>query len=197
MNKNLSVLYRISHYLLPNWIRAKKRPSPVSNVFFIHLETMKAILRRYRTTDSEVVKGLFEEFVEYHSRIDSSFKKIDGHGDCFVDYVESFVNSNEKCCVVAIVNESVVGYCISIVERKPPVYPIPAFGYIDNLCVSIDFQKKGIGTLLLKDAVARFKSKGIERIECFVALGNPKSTRFWRKMNFVPFMEQMYLPLDI
>lgn len=157
---------------------------------------MKITLRQYRTIDSESVKRLFEEFVEYHSQIDSSFKKIDSHGECFIEYVESFKDLDEKYCVVAVVNELVVGYCVSTVEKKPPVYPTPTFGYIDNLCVSNDFQRKGIGTLLFKDAVARFKSKGIERTECAIAIGNPKSTRFWRKMNFVPFMEQMYLSID-
>ena len=157
---------------------------------------MNVILRQYRKTDSECIKRLFEEFVEYHSQIDSSFKKIDSHGECFVEYIESFESSKDKHCVVAVVDDSVVGYCASIVEKKPPVYRISTFGYIDNLCVSNNFQKKGIGTLLFNDAVERFKSKGINRIECFVALGNPKAIRFWRKMNFVPFMEQMYLSLD-
>jgi ribosomal protein S18 acetylase RimI-like enzyme len=157
---------------------------------------MQIKLRQYRSTDSDSVKKLFEDFVEYHSRIDSGFKKIDSHGECFIEYIESFKNSNKKYCIVAVVNELVVGYCVSIVERKPAVYLTPTFGYIDNLCVSNDFQKKGIGTLLLKDALERFKSEGITRTECSVALGNPKSTRFWRKMNFVPFMEQMYLSID-
>lgn len=157
---------------------------------------MKVKLRQYKPGDSESVKRLFEEFVEYHSKIDSSFEKIDSHGECFIEYVESFEGSNEKYCVVAIINESVVGYCVSSVERKPPVYPTPTFGYIDNLCVSSDFQKMGVGTLLFNDAVAKLKSKGINRIECFVALGNSKSTKFWRKMNFVPFMEQMYLSIE-
>jgi ribosomal protein S18 acetylase RimI-like enzyme len=156
---------------------------------------MNVILRQYRKTDSECIKRLFEEFVEYHSQIDSSFKKIDSHGECFVEYIESFEDLDNKYCVVAVVDDSVVGYCVSIAEKKPPVYPIPKFGYIDNLCVSNNFQKKGIGTLLFNDAVERFKLEGIKRIECFVALGNLKSTRFWRKMNFVPFMEQMYLSL--
>lgn len=157
---------------------------------------MKVELRKYETSDSESVKRLFEEFVEYHSKIDSSFRKVDSHGECFVEYVESFEGSSEKVCVVAVVNESVVGYCVSAVERKPPIYPTRMVGCIDNLCVSNDFQKMGVGTLLLEDAVARFRSKGIKRVECFVALGNPKSTRFWRKMNFVPFMEHMYRAID-
>ncbi len=158
---------------------------------------MKVLLRQYKKTDSEDVKKLYEEFVEYHTRIDSSFEKIDEHGDNFIDYIDFFESSNEKCCIVAVVSGSVVGYCVSIIERKPPVYPTPTFGYIDNLCVLKAFQKMGIGTLLLKDTITRFQSKGVERIECFAALGNPKSTRFWRKMGFTPFMEQMYLKITL
>lgn len=150
-------------------------------------------LRQFKEADHETLKALFEEFVEYHAQFDDSFKKIENHGDCFVDYVKSMKNDESKNCIVAELNGEVVGYCISTIEIKPPVYPQPAYGYIDNLCVSAFSQNLGIGTQLFEDAIERFKLKGIERIECMVALGNPKSAKFWRKMKFKPFMEQMYI----
>jgi ribosomal protein S18 acetylase RimI-like enzyme len=156
---------------------------------------MSTKLRKFEETDLETLKTLFEEFVEYHSQFDDSFRKIQNHGDCFVDYVMSMNNDESKNCIVAEMNGEVVGYCIYTIERKPPVYPQPVYGYIDNLCVSSLNQNMGIGTKLLEDAVERLRSEGIERIECMVAIGNPKSTKFWRKMKFKTFMEQMYISM--
>ncbi len=153
-------------------------------------------LRLYEKSDGESVKKLFEEFVEYHSRIDSCFEKIEKHDECFIEYIESAEAADDQFCIVAVQDGEVAGYCRCAVEQKPPIYPKPSFGYIDNLCVSERHQRKGIGTLLVRDAVARFKAKGIERVECFYALGNPKSKAFWYKMDFKPFMEQMALAIE-
>ena len=139
---------------------------------------------------------LYEEFVAYHSQFDASFLKIENHGEQFVTYADSFVGCSDKFCIVAEVDNLVVGYCLSMIEQKPPVYPNPQFGYIDNLSVSLKYQRRGIGAALFDDAVKRFKSLNIDRIECYVAMENPKSTAFWKKMNFRPFMAHMYLSLS-
>jgi len=80
-------------------------------------------------------------------------------------------------------------------STKPPIYPTPTFGYIDNICVLNKYQKNGIGSLLLEDAIKWFKKKDINRIECFAATANIKSTSFWSKMGFKVFMEQFYMNL--
>lgn len=82
-----------------------------------------------------------------------------------------------------------------VIEEKPPVYPTPAFGYVDNLCIMESYQRQGIASKLVQHTKEWFVQKGITRMECFVATKNPTSTSFWRKMGFQPMMEQMYINL--
>jgi len=46
-----------------------------------------------------------------------------------------------------------------------------------------------------ESAKSWLQSKGISRIELFAAITNPKSTRFWRKLGLVPYLEQMYIEI--
>ena len=153
-------------------------------------------MRPYKKIDAPKMRQLYEEFVAYHSQFDPSFLKIENHGEQFVEYANSFLGCTDKFCIVAELETKVVGYCLSLIEQKPPVYPNPKFGYIDNLCVSSKFQRRGIGAALFDDAVKRFRSLDINRVECYVAMENPKSTAFWQKMHFKPFMAHMYLSLE-
>ena len=156
---------------------------------------MNTIVRKYTSADSESIKELFSQFVKYHTKFDDSFVKVKGHENLFIDYIDSSITKESFNCAVAEIQKKVVGYCVSKIEEKPPLYPKPQYGYIDNLCTLEDYQRQGIGLYLVQDAIAWFKKMGVTRIECYAAIKNPKSTSFWRKVGFQPLMEQLYFQL--
>lgn len=156
---------------------------------------MEIEIREYLKSDASEVKLIFAEFVDYHSKLDNCFCKIASHCDKFIEFIETGIEMNKDHVAVAKFNNEIVGYCISKIEHKPPIYPVPTFGYIDNIGVLSEQQNKGIGSMLLDDAVNWFMKNDIKRIECFAATSNIKSTSFWRKMGFNVFMEQLYLDL--
>ncbi len=156
---------------------------------------MKIEIRDYTSNDALQIKTIFAEFVEYHSKLDNCFCKIDTHCEKFIEFIEMNISKNNDHVAVAEFNSKIVGYCISKIEHKPPIYPTPTYGYIDNLGVLNDCQRQGAGSLLLTDSIDWFKKNGIKRVECFAATSNIKSTNFWRKMGFNVYMEQMYLNL--
>ncbi len=157
-------------------------------------ETTPAV-RRCETRDLAAVKDLFREFVEYHSAMDPSFVKVRGYGDLFVRYIEDNMNGENSLVLVAECGEAVVGYCLGQIMEKPPVYPEPRYGYIDNIAVREGYQRKGIGAMLVREMCRWFASRDLRRVEVFAAVKNPKSTSFWRKMGYAAFLEQMYSPL--
>ena len=161
------------------------------------IEINEAEFRKYESRDAMALKELYGQFVKYHSRFDSSFAKVKGHEDMFNNWVESSVSDETFNCMVAIVDRQVVGYCVSEIREKPPVYPEKLFGYFVNLCVSEGYQRQGLGQQLVKHVIAWFTSKGINRLEVEATVKNPKSTAFWRKMRFQPLTEQLYLNLKV
>ena len=158
-------------------------------------EEMKAVVRKYSNEDSASIKVLFSQFVNYHMKFDNSFVKVKENEILFLEYIDSSISEDSFNCSVAEIEDKVVGYCVSKIEEKPPVYPDPTYGYIENLCTSEEYQRQGIGLLLVQDAFAWFKTRDVSRIECFAAIQNPKSTSFWRKLGFQSIMEQMYFQI--
>jgi ribosomal protein S18 acetylase RimI-like enzyme len=152
-------------------------------------------IRSCAEDDMVAVQSLFSEFVQYHAEHELSFNKVPHHEAVFAGYVRENMAKDTARMLIAEFEGQVVGYCLCQIQEKPPVYEQPVYGYIDNIAVREGFQHLGIGTKLFESAKSWFQSKGISRIELFAAISNPKSTRFWRKIGFVPYTEQMYMEI--
>lgn len=152
---------------------------------------MKPRIRQYAIDDSEAVRDLYIEFVNYHAQLDPYFQKVEDHPDLFIKYLNENCHNEQYNIMVAEVEGQVIAYCVSSIDVKPPVYPDRKYGYIDNICVRDAFQNQGVGSQLLREIRSWFIEKGVRQMECFAAVSNPKSTTFWRKMGFQPLMEQL------
>ncbi len=155
--------------------------------------TNDVVVRKCEALDLDGIKPVFREFVAFHAGIDSSFVKVEKHEELFTDFIRGYLDSETSMVLVAVRRDELIGYCIGMIQEKPPVYPEPRYGYVDNICVLEKHQRSGTGKLLFEEMMRWFKSRGTKRIEMFAALGNEKSTAFWRKMGFIPYLEEMYL----
>ena len=103
---------------------------------------------------------------------------------------------SEKCLILVAEHDCrVIGYCISVVTKKPRIYKFRDYGLIDMVAVSKDWRNKGVGERLVKMSFDWFRSKGIRRVEVEVAVCNEVSMAFWKKMKFVAYEEKQYLML--
>lgn len=153
------------------------------------------VIRKCAISDLDRIKPIFREFVAYHAGLESSFIKVENHEEFFAEFISGHLDSETNMVLVAIYRGELIGYCIGMIQEKPPVYPDPRYGYVDNLCVLEKHQRCGAGRLLFEEMMRWFASKGIHRIEIFAAIGNKKSTSFWGKMGFTPYLEEMYLKI--
>lgn len=152
-------------------------------------------IRKYKTSDAQSVKIIFKEFVKFHVKCDPSFRKLKNHDGFFIKYIDKNLKSNKAIMYVAELDYEVVGYCLGIIQEKPPVYKSPVYGYIDNIAVLEKYQNNGIGEKLFIKIKNWFKRKKINRIELFVVIKNDKSTNFWYKMGLKKSMEQLFIDL--
>ncbi len=142
--------------------------------------------------DLEQIKGIFQEFVAFHTALDHVFAKIDGHETMFAEYVKSLIEREDATVFVADDNGDIAGYIIGIIQNKPPVYLKPVYGFIDSTAVKESYQRQGTGTMMFQAIRDWFSDQGIEHVELYAALMNPKSTSFWRKMGFASYLEALY-----
>ncbi len=152
-------------------------------------------IRPYQKSDSPAVKSIFKEFVKYHVKCDPCFKKLNNHDRLFINYIDKTLKSGTSVMYVAELNDEIVGYCLGVIQNKPPIYTSPRYGYIDNIAVLEKYQNNGIGELLFTRTKAWFKKHKIRRIELFVAVKNNKSTSFWKKMGLTKYIEQLYIEI--
>ena len=80
-----------------------------------------------------------------------------------------------------------------------PKYPIPTVT-LGRLAVHIDEQGKGIGAMLLKDALYKILSaaKNIGIVAVVIDAKNSKVSKFYRQYGFIPFYDKpfsLFLPL--
>lgn len=147
-------------------------------------------------SDLPHIGRLYREFVAFHSALDPCFMKVGNHDEFFENFIRENLGNTTSKVLVARRKDLVIGYCLGVIMEKPPVYADPRHGYIDNICVTEEYQRKGIGERLFREMMEWFSNQGIARIELFAAIRNGRSTRFWRKMGFAPYCEQMALPLS-
>ncbi len=152
---------------------------------------MEYALRVCQKRDFMYLKEIYLECVELHQKNGYFLKKLPDAPEIFLQYVEELMESADALVLVAAGDKGVMGYCISKVGEKPPVYADVRYGLIDNLAVAEEYQRKGVGEQLFQESVNWFKEKGLSRIELEVAVFNPKSVNFWKKMGFKTFMNLM------
>jgi ribosomal protein S18 acetylase RimI-like enzyme len=152
-------------------------------------------IRNYTSSDAEAVKLIFKEFVKFHEKCDPCFRKLKNHDSFFIEYIDKNLKSRKAMMYVAELNNEIIGYCLGVIQNKPPVYKSPTYGYIDNIAVLTKYQNNGIGEKLFIQMKNWFQKQKIKRIELFVAIKNEKSTNFWQKMGLSKYMEQLFIDI--
>ena len=86
-------------------------------------------------------------------------------------------------------------------SKKLPHYPIPAI-LLGKLAVDVAYQKQGIGTLLLMDALLRVYQASQESFGIYAVIvdaKNNKAKTFYENFGFIPFLNEnsrLFLSLE-
>jgi putative acetyltransferase len=57
-------------------------------------------------------------------------------------------------------------------------------GYLHHLCVHRDFQRRGIGTLLLAHALGALATQGMDKVHAFLFTDNEAGRTFWERQGW-------------
>jgi len=111
------------------------------------------------------------------------------------EYLEEWVKivlglCNQDRCLVraALVDEKVVGYCISVktLHNYDGVVMDVTWksAYIWDLFVLKEYRNKGIGTALISDAMAYLKTIGFEKVGLLVNYRNENAKKLFEQLGF-------------
>ena len=150
-----------------------------------------AQIRRATEQDLAQMVELMKGLMDFHALRDPIFTTRPDADQAWLAFVRKNMASDQAAVFVAERDDRVVGYCMALISKYPPVLAVSTYGELMDLMVHADYRRQGIGESLVSEVRAWYGQRGIHRIEVRVAVTNEISTAFWRKMGFQPYLETL------
>lgn len=138
---------------------------------------------------------LWKELMDYIAELEPHFKRSsDGHLN-FEKYLKGSLESENAVVLVAEIENETIGFCMAHITDFFPVINNTTYGFISDLMVKKEHQRRGTGTKLVTEARKWFYNRGISRIELRVMYKNVIGFEFWKKMGFKEYEYTMHIDL--
>jgi GNAT superfamily N-acetyltransferase len=143
-------------------------------------------MRIFRGDESHVyqIMELWKEFMEYHQRIDPHYDSVDDGHLRFGEYITERMARDDSLVLVAMDGEHLLGYCLSYIHHRPPVFTERSVGVLSDLAVKEGRRKEGVGGALVESSLAWFREKGITRVELRTSAMNAASIDLYQRHGF-------------
>ena len=152
-------------------------------------------IRKATEQDLPQMVELSKDLMDFHATRDPIFTRKPDSERAWETFMRENMAKDKACVFVAEGDDRVIGYCLALISNYPPVLSAPTYGELMDLMVHEEYRRRGVGERLFSAAKAWYGQQGIRRIEVRVAVTNEISTRFWRKMDFKPYLETLALSL--
>lgn len=152
-------------------------------------------IREAVENDLAAMAELWKEMMDFHKEGDRFFTRTaTGHQE-WIKFVTDHISKETSCVLVAECNGRIVGHSLAFISEYPPVLTTKQYGLFQELAVTADYRRCGVGESLFDKTLKWFRDSGIKRMEVKVFVHNELSTAFWRKMGFKPYIEILYLEI--
>lgn len=154
------------------------------------------LLREAASDDIDRIVEVWVDAMDFHETLDPMFERCGDAESRFAAHVGGMIGDDGHVVLVAEEEDEVVGFMNGWIAQYPPVLARREHGFIGNLHVLLEFQRRGLGTALLKGAMDWFHSKGVPTVEARFHLANQKMTAFLKGTGFVPYLQVIRSPVD-
>lgn len=138
------------------------------------------------------IVNLWKELTDFHTKIDPFFTRNKKGHIYFKTYITEQIEADDAYVVVCVDKGEVVGFVVSFIHVYPPLFLEKTCGFISDIAVTSEYQRKGIGSALLEKVFRWFAAREITRVELRVASQNQIGYAFWKKHGFTDYMHVLY-----
>ena len=149
-------------------------------------------IREAREEELLKISALWGDFMAYNAAFNDSFKVKKKARAIFSKEMNEHGDNPDCRLAVAVDNGGLIGFCYSYISSKPRYFKLEKFGFIGDLYVQDDYRERGIGRLLVDDALDFFKKRKISQIELLVAQKNVNTVKFWESIGFDHLLTWMF-----
>jgi ribosomal protein S18 acetylase RimI-like enzyme len=136
---------------------------------------------------------VWEEFAHFHEPFDPRFPMKDDVSSGYEVHLREDMAKETTRVLVALDKEKVVGYVMALIKKTDPAWQRERSGYIEEMAVTANYRRRGIGEKLLKQIIDWFKEEKLDYIELSVAAKNKVGYSFWKKHGFKDYLHILYL----
>jgi ribosomal protein S18 acetylase RimI-like enzyme len=149
-------------------------------------------IRKANQKDIEKTSELCAELAKFEYGIDPFFKVFSKKAvKNFKSYVKKGINKKDKFILVAETQNQIVGFVYCEIKKRPGMFILKKIGYIVDIFILPKFRKKGTGTILIKNAIKKFKQNKIKFVQINSLTGNKKAIRLYKKIGFKEYEKQL------
>lgn len=151
-------------------------------------------VRIARLREIDRVAALWALITEHHADLDPLFRMRRGpvaEGE-LRELLRALHRDPDAEILVYDRNGTPEGLCIVRIDRAPPILEETERAEITDLGVRPSLRRQGIGRLLVEQAQAWVRDRGVARIEIQVATGNPEGQAFWRAIGYADLMDVLH-----
>lgn len=151
-------------------------------------------VRIARLREIDRVAALWALITEHHADLDPLFRMRRGpvaEGE-LRELLRALHRDPDAEILVYDRNGTPEGLCIVRIDRAPPILEETERAEITDLGVRPALRRQGIGRLLVEQAQAWVRDRGVARIEIQVAAGNPEGQAFWRAIGYADLMDVLH-----
>ena len=149
-------------------------------------------LRLAKGEDIPEVVEVWKHFMDFHRNLDPHHQRSVDGAEHFAGFLRANLADADARLWVAERRQSIVGYCLVRLSQRPPVFQARLYGEVLDLAVEEPFQRRGIGTALVREAERWFAERQTNRVELRVSAYNEAGLAFWRKLGFRLYLHAMY-----
>ena len=113
------------------------------------------------------------------------------------EWFDEILENADKNLLVAEHKQEIIGVILVTIENNPDdaIYKLRRYGYIDEIIVSENYRRQGVGKLLMKEAYAWALEKGVLEIELHVWETNNSAISFYEKLGYTTLRRTMKMRL--
>lgn len=156
---------------------------------------MNVSIRKARPGDLTAISALNKMLFEYETIFNDEYNLQWTYSDSGQKYFKKRLESNSSIIFVAEVKATIVGYILAYINSYPfrSVNPIAE---IENMFISEDYRKHGIGRKLMQEVKKVAKEKGVKRIKVVAVTQNTHAINFYKMCGFEEFDVVLEANLD-
>lgn len=148
---------------------------------------MDLVIREALEDDLETVVDLWEELLEYHRTIDSSYwAPARDARETMLQWWRQAPEDADRLLLVAEVQGEVVGFVHGTLANTPPPIEDRPFVGISDIAVRADRRRRGIGRALIDALSEGFAEREPQELRLSVALRNDAAVAFYGELGFEP-----------